>query len=168
MFVYTLLYLLIPLSAERWLMVERNTDIFHNMDTTPLQIQTDSQLGSGESLFLQFHDSRMRIEIRFSDIVSVTAKDCVVRKEITLSEEQPVVWTIVRNTTERFMKILQNGEEVLFFDYSKNGDCNNHTWDDGSDITNFKFLVMSRKFDNASDAYRAMPTGTFIEIKSPK
>ena len=159
MFIYTLLYLLLQLTAQEWQQVKRETVISHNLDTTPLQIVTNTKTGAAEEVQLEFDPAsgyRKRIILEFSAKTYVTVRDCVWRKEVGLPEKLPVVWTIFRNTKTHVMRILQNSDEVVSLDYSSSGSCKDRSeWNDGRRILEFTF----KSEDNASDTYRAMPTG---------
>ena len=157
----TKLLLIVAVSSEEWLSIQRGVRVDVNLDDTPLQILTNSTVGDGEFVRLSFVDSfRKKIYIEFGEGVYVTVRECVEKQKIDLLDEQPIVWTLVRDREEEVMRLLQKGVEVFVVDYSSQGPCSNlHAWGNEEDMSYFKFMSQEKQRDSASDAYRPLPIG---------
>ena len=157
----TKLLLIVAVSSEEWLNVQRGVKVNINLDDTPIQILTNSTLGDEEIVRLSFVDRfRKKIYIEFGEGVYVTVRECVNNQKITLLDEQPIVWTLVRDREEEVMRLLQKGVEVFVVDYSSHGPCSDvNPWGNDEDMSYFKFMSQEEQRDSASDAYRPLPTG---------
>ena len=157
MVLHVIQLLLVAVSAGDWLSVPRGEHVQIDVNSTPLQILTNSSIGDEQFVRVIFAgESRNKFDIGFTEKVYVEFTVCTTEQEITLPEKQPVVWTIVRKNEEQVMSLLQEGQEVSSLDYSPGGPCpGNSEWGIDDKMSFLKF----RHLDNASDAYRALPTG---------
>ena len=120
-----------------------------DLEGTPLQIKTDSALGSGERIWMPTYGDNFvsGISITFSAQVEYSIYNCE-----SDSFMPPVVvdkiWTITK--TETALIITCNGVEVVndLFADSSNSDCD-PTW--GKDVEQ---ILFSSPQDTASDFYR--------------
>ena len=127
-----------------------------NLEGTPLQIKTDSALGSGEEIrVLQYgKDGRWIgwMGLRFSSQIQYRIYYCNSFRDLTWqpSAEVEKIWTITK--TETALTITCNGVEVLnyLFAESLENSCVT-TWGDDV-VENIEF---DNNEDTASDFYKA-------------
>ena len=122
------------------------------METTPLQIKTDSVTGSGDLIDVNFANADANaaggVMIYFNDQIEYKLKHCTESKNIltNVPTDKNKEWTIYR--TQDSVKIECNGFEVLDFKMSA---CANSHYVYETDIALVNFPVT----DTASDFYRA-------------
>ena len=145
---------------------ERNQDINFDIRSTPLQIQADSDIGSGHLIWPQFFDtatSQLRgisIYLKSPPIFSIGY--CTSKAEIPLNKlgsDKNRIWTIVIDSTR--IKLSCNGELIIDYDaqLSSNQECR-EKWSFGA--SNLRFGDNFEEMDNASDFYREYTTGKEI------
>jgi hypothetical protein len=138
--------------------------INYDLEAHPLQIKTDSVVGSGEVVIVKLyaaagsHGSFIAgIKLLFNNPPKYYIYYCTSSYTpfpVTLPVEQDKVWTITE--TANAMKVKCNGEEVLNYLFSESADTRCVTkW--SQDVEQIKFPS-----NTASDAYRAQP-GTYTQ-----
>eukprot|EP00116_Pleurobrachia_bachei_P005144 sb/3465406/ len=140
-----------------WTAVERNVTIPWELEATPLQIKTDSTLGSNDLIYVMMYDEDVvfigNVGVKFSSPMQYLIVFCTIWTDLPV--EPPVevnkVWTITK--TETGLIITCNNVEVL-----------NYLFADSSFITCVPNLggyvvekIMFYSSDKASDFYRAVP-----------
>ena len=89
-------------SISVWIKPERTTSDLMNMKVAPLQIKTDSSIGSGDVIDVQFTDMGVYpsggVEITFSDPMTVQFKRCT---------ETPITLTNVPAGDERVWNVYR-------------------------------------------------------------
>ena len=143
-----------------------NAVYFYDMDTTPLQIKTDSAVGSQEQL--HFASSladeglswKVIVKVLFSDPIQYKLSWCneFSNFSVDLPAEQNKIWTITETATT--VKIACNEVEVMTytFSYSTMNDCVKR-WATDSAVIRF-----GGSHDTASDEFRAEPGIHFKHI----
>ena len=152
------------LSDIDWTAVgERNQEINFDIRSTPLQIQTDSEIGSGHMIWPRFFDtatSQLRgISVYLESPPIYSIGYCTSRAEIPLNKlgsNKNRIWTIELDS--RRVKLSCNGIQIFDYDpqLSDSQDCREN-WSLGASI--LKFGANSEEMDNASDFYREYTTG---------
>ena len=101
-----------------WAAVERNKKIEFNLESTPLQIYTDSEIGSGEKLWVQFSDSTGDvfggISVDFTSQPTYSLGYCDSQVQISPTKLGPNinrVWTIVKWGTN--VKLYCGGVQIF-------------------------------------------------------
>ena len=140
-----------------WGSVERDSRLEFDLGTYPLQIETESLLGSGEKIVLRFWGEGNTIgdiTIEFGVEVTYSISSCTSTqmKFNSLPEDDNKVWTIRK--TENSLTIECNDALVLeyLFASSENSQCNSN-WSQDIDT------IMFQSLDTASVRYRAVGTG---------
>ena len=123
-------------------------------------MQTDSEIGSGDRIFLLFYDGADEtfrgIILDFKSTLTVDIRYCPDdQNEISpskLGTDKIRIWTIILENLN--IKILCNGIEIIDYDPQNSGSeqCGNR-WNFGG--SQFKFS----SDDNSSDLYREYTTG---------
>eukprot|EP00116_Pleurobrachia_bachei_P002407 sb/3462669/ len=139
-----------------WTAVERGTDIPWDLEATPLQIKTDSTLGSGEEIRVRMIDNNGSyigiVIVRFTSTMQYLIEHCITGIE-DLPVQPPVevdkIWTITK--TETTLIITYDNVEVLnyLFADSSAGSCATE-W--GGDVVE---EIRFGTGDTASDFYIA-------------
>ena len=139
--------------------VERGTDIPFDLESTPLQIKTNSATGSEEKIRVVTYMSDGKflggVKVKFSYPMEYAIAYCT--GWITFPTQPPdkvdKIWTIRKTATT--LNIEGNGVEVLDYHFSDSSksECVPR-W--GGDVVG-KIMFLSN--DAASKNYRAMPTG---------
>nr|AFK75450.1 putative secretory peptide-40 [Pleurobrachia bachei] len=140
-----------------WTAVERNdVKIPWDLEETPLQIKTDSTLGSYDKIILKMYDkdgtSTSRLGVKFSSPIEYDISSCT-SDFLDLPVQPPVevekIWTITKTETALIIKC--NGVEVLnyLFADSSNSKCITR-W--GVDVVE---QIRFKQNDTASDFYRS-------------
>ena len=89
---------------------ERNREIQFDINSTPLQIHTDSEIGSGDLmwvLFLANPEGAVGISVGFDSTPNYHIGSCLIRTKIAtekLGEHDDRVWTIEKHDTR--LKLL--------------------------------------------------------------
>ena len=134
--------------------------IDYDLETYPLQIKTDSVVGSNVQIAVLLYtvDNTYisTIQLYFSNTIEYHISDCSSWTTLTnVPEEQNKVWTLTKTTTS--LTIHCNDVEVLnyVFSVSSDSDCVSKY---SQDVEKIWF----HSSDTASDWYRKKPTGMFI------
>ena len=132
--------------------------IEYDLQEHPLQIKTDSAVGSGEKVIVQLYTAEevliSSILLNFSATPQHYISYCTSSSSfpVDLPEEQNKTWTITKTATA--LKIECNDAEVLNLVYSESN------YDSSSCVTRYSWDVEKIKFtssDTASDEYRQEP-----------
>ena len=140
----------------------RDTNIDFDIESTPLQIQTDSVLGSGDVMRVRFVDvsidNSIGVRITFSDPPTYGVADCETGTSFNLPDKEMYrIWTFKK--LDGTLQLLCNGLEVFNFNYTDsttNGDCSDN-WPDN--FSHIKFASGPGVSDTASDIYREFRSG---------
>ena len=150
---------------------ERSQNIQFDINSTPLQIYTDSEIGSGDIMWVQFltdSENGAGISVRFDETPNYHIGGCTTnRPKIQLDklgEDNDRIWTIEKHGTR--LKLLCNGVEIFDYDTqtSNENDCKNR-W--SIDFTRMRFAdytgttINDGLKDTASDLYRKQTTGKY-------
>ena len=128
-----------------------------DLETTPLQIKTDSELGSGESVFVNVFNNAGsgigHVHVNFSSPMKYRIKHCI-GSYTDLPVQPPVevekIWTIIK--TETAIIITCNNVEVVSYLFADSSESNCATKWDGDIVEKIRF---SGLYDTSSDFYRA-------------
>ena len=142
---------------------ERNQEINFDIRSTPLQIQTDSEIGSGHRIRLGlFHDAiedgrGMHVKLNSPPVYGIGY--CLNDIEIPLNKlgtDENRIWTIELDSTR--VKLFCNGIQIFDYDpqLSESQECR-EKWSLGASI--LKFVHNQWGTDTASDFYREYKTG---------
>ena len=148
---------------------ERGQKIEFDINSTPLQLYTDSEIGSGDVMWVQFTQSNSEmvvgISVKFDSEPSYHIGKCVTeRTEIPknkLGENKNRNWTIEKKG--RRLKLSCNGVEIFNYDTesSEIWQCRAR-WSKDYDSFRFRDDDDITKKDTASDLYREYTTGNSI------
>ena len=141
---------------------ERNQDINFNIRSTPLQIHTDSDIGSGDRMWTRFFDPDGGGRGIFLPLYSSPYYDigfCQDDIEIPLDKlgtNKNRIWTIELDSSR--VKLSCNGIQIFDYDpqLSDSQECR-EKWSLGASI--LKFGKNTWEEDTASDFYREYITG---------
>ena len=135
--------------------------IDYDIEDNPLQIMTDSVVGSEDLLRVGFYTQDDTYSgdmyVKFTDPPQYWIGYCNADwVTFTAPEEQVRTWTITK--TETSVVLACNGVEIVnyLFSESTRDVCVSY-W--SRDATKMKFRSNSNGIDTASDKYRAKPTG---------
>ena len=152
------------LTVTGWIAVQRNVYIDYDINTTPLEIRSDSELGSGDQVLVYFYTSRRDyaggVWFRLTSPPQYYIYFCnyFTNFPTDLPTARVKVWriTVIRSSGKSGLQILCNGEEVLntVLSYSV---CTSSSWNTywNKDIAKIEFL----SFDSMSDYYRPYRPG---------
>ena len=150
-----------------WLWKEtgaRNTNIDFDIESTPLQIQTDSVLGSGDVMWIRFvelnSDTGPGITIKFSDPAYYAIGRCGDETFTLPGTEKYRVWTFTKQ--DNTLQLLCNGVEIYSLNYLESGASDECKTMWSKDFGRMIFSSSSAEnglVDNASDFYRQLGTG---------
>ena len=136
--------------------------IDYDIETYPLQIMTDSVVGSEDLIRMRFFNESEAgaggFRVKFADPpqykIGWCSTDWVTFTNIP--EEQVRTWTITKTDTSVILAC--NGVEIVnyLFSESTTDDCVSYWSRDG---VKMKFMSEIDDIDTASDKYRAKPTG---------
>jgi len=145
-----------------WTDVTRDGKIDYDLEAHPLQIKTDSAVGSNEEVYVYFYTADGSYIIGYIRLMFYNSPKYFIYYctssatpfSVTLPVEQDKVWTITK--TASALKVECNGVEVLnyLFSESTKAECVTK-W--SKDVEQIRFA-----FDTASDAYWAQP-GTYTQ-----
>ena len=145
---------------------ERDVYIDYDIETYPLQIMTDSVMGSEDWLYVTFYQAdgsvKRGIKVKFTAPPSYWIGHCSSNEAtFTAPEEQVRIWTYTMTDTSLILAC--NGVEIVnyLFSESTRDECVSQWIRDAGKI---KFRSDSEGTDTASDKYRAKPTGKSIVI----
>ena len=143
---------------------ERNRKIQFDLNFTPLQIYTDSKIGSGDVMWVQFFASSggVGISVRFDSTPNYYIGLCVQRTVIpqnNLGKDNDRIWTIEKHGTR--LKLLCNGVEIFNYETetSSENDCKDRWTLDFIKIRFTDNTANNGNMDTASDLYRQHITG---------
>ena len=98
----------------------RNAIIDISLDVTPVQVQTDSAVGSGDILWVRFvehsTDNGPGVQIIFSDPPTYSLGYCAHNYEFTMPAGPERVWKISKEDGR--IKLVSNGDVIFDIDYS--------------------------------------------------
>ena len=144
---------------------ERNEYIDLDLESTPLQVLTDSEIGSGELLWVQFADLSKSsgkgggISLYFEYQPKYDLGYCESRVHIPVNKlgtDKIRIWTIKKENTR--MKLYCNGVEIFDIETqtSTKSDCRTHWL---FDCAKMRFASTNEGADTASDFYRKYKSG---------
>nr|AFK75430.1 putative secretory peptide-20 [Pleurobrachia bachei] len=156
---FLILISLLALSSATaaWNPVVRDTFIPFDLESTPLQIKTDSTAGSEEQIWVRTYTADGSlvggVGLKFTSSIQYAIGFCNNNLWVSLPvqppEEVDKVWTIRKNTTA--VSIECNGVEVLNYQLSESSDTRCvSTW--GGDVV--EKIMFHSSLDTASDSYR--------------
>ena len=138
------------------------TDVIeYDLEENPLQIKTDSVVGSGELVLVVLYTdqeeyiSDIRLDLSSSATPKYKIQPCTPPTifPVDLPVEQDKIWTITKTATA--LKIECNDVEVVDYLYSDSSDSRC--------VTRFsqdiEKIIFPSDYDTASDEYRQEPTG---------
>ena len=142
---------------------ERNVYIEFDLETTKLQVLTDSVIGSKDLTWIQFLDSSVSrgkgggISIHFETQMRYSLGYCQANNipHNKLGTDRNRIWTIEKVETR--MKLFCNEEEIFDIETNSEDDGCRTRW--SFDCAKIKFTSSSYEIDNASDLYRKFKTG---------
>jgi len=158
----------IPFATSEWIATgERNVDIVYEIETNPLQILTDSVVGSEDLIRVGFFSedgSGGAVFVKFTDPPQYAIGWCIHPDWVTFTNmpvEDTRVWTITKTATS--LALVCNGVEIFnyLFSESTNSACVTR-W--SGDMVTIRFMSSDNVVDTASDKYRAKPTGNFLQL----
>ena len=149
-----------------WRLVEKGTNIDIDLDVTPVQIKTDSRVGSGDRLWVRFversTDNGPGISVFFTDQPTYELGYCTSQPQFVnfnmpaATDNHVRIWTITK--TDNKIK-LQCNETVIFdINYKTNTEICKSFW--SLDFGQMKF----QSEDTATNFYRPHLRGKFIFI----
>ena len=148
-------------SLLAWTPVEHGVQIPFDLESTPLQIKTDSLNGSEDEVRIALHDNDesepfiARIHLYFESAIRYRVSKCQSypnRFPTEPPDDVEKIWTFTKTST--VLNISCNGVEVLNYVFSESvlgGKCANF-W--SRDVE----TILFDDADNATDSYRAKPT----------
>ena len=144
--------------SSDWTAVTKSQNIDFDLETTPLQIETDSMVGSGDLLWVRFNplnsDSGPGMKIWFHDSPSYYIGYCSSENTVFTipSTENHRIWTFRKSSTT--VQLLCDTKQIfkLNFADSSSQDCKNK-W--SLDTAYIQF----QSTDKASDSFRQRPKG---------
>ena len=133
-----------------------------DLEATPLQIKTDSALGSGEMINVRLYDkdgSDNFVTVKFSSSIQYRIYRCTNQRDLPVQPPVEVdkIWTI--NKTETALIITCNNVEVLNFLFA-DGSGNDCVTKLGGDVV--EKILFHDFYDTASDFYRAGKARIFL------
>eukprot|EP00116_Pleurobrachia_bachei_P003983 sb/3464245/ len=148
-----------------WSPVVRKTFIPFDLESTPLQIKTDSTIGNGDRIavvtFKEDESAMGELFMEFTEPMEYMIRYCMIEDKMDRTKWLPLpaqppgemdkIWTIRKTPTD--LSIECNGVELLNYQFSDSSyDSCVSTW--GGDIVD---KIMFGMADKASDSYRAKP-----------
>ena len=149
---------------------ERNRIIQFDINSTPLQIYTDSEIGSGDVMWVQFMGSgnTVGISVILDSTPNYRIGYCINKpteiQKNRLGENKNRIWTIEQHGTR--WQLFCNGVKIFDYDTqtSNDEDCRDR-W--SSDFTTMRFRQKTNYTgrmgdkDTASDLYREHTIGIY-------
>ena len=138
---------------------ERGVYIDYDIETYPLQIMTDSVVGSEDLVWVQFYtddgSDSVGIDVKFTDPPQYDIGYCTGWITFTVPEEQVRTWPITKTATSLIFAC--NGVEIYNYLFSESTDnqCLPQWSKDAAKI----YFTSS---DTASEEYRTQPSGKWI------
>ena len=137
----------------------RDTVIPFDLESTPLQIKTNSTAGSGEQIVVSTYTADKSnigaVYVKFSSPVKyyISYCDSWIVLPVQPPDEVNKIWTIQKTVTT--LNIECNGVEVLNYQFNNSGESQCEPKWGGDVVDEIKF----GNLDTASDSYRAKPAG---------
>ena len=149
-------------TSGNWTVVHPEVDL----ETIPLEIKTDSTIGSGDKVDVRFYTSGGEtvgpVRIHFSSTPEYFIIYCTnpwTNFPVSLPTDVEKVWRITLNRNSGIRLLIHcNNVEVLNFPMS-DSTCSNSDWSTYWSRTVGNFLFWSPSSDTASDCYRAGQSG---------
>ena len=155
------------LTLTGWKVVQRDVDLHYDIETAPLELQTDSVLGSGDYVWVYFKDSQGQwaggVLVSFTSTPKYVIAWCYgwYNFPTTLPTATVKVWriTVIRSSDIVSVQIHCNEEEVLnnVVSYSTCGTYWTRYW--SRDVVQIYFHPDWA--DTASDYYRPYSPGNY-------
>ena len=152
------------LTMTGWIAVQRNVYIDYNLGTNPLEIRSDSELGSGDRVSMYFYTSQgedaggVWFKLTYTPEYYIINCDYWPYFLADLPTARVKVWriTVIRSSGIIGLQILCNGEEVLNTVLSDSV-CTYSSWNTywNRDIAKVQFHY----YDTLSDYYRPYQPG---------
>ena len=143
-----------------WSPVLYDVRIPFDLESSPLQIKTDSTAGSGEKIRIETYTAAGQwlgqVIVEFTSPMKYNIYYCADWTSLPVQPPDEVnkTWTIQKTATA--FSIECNGVEVLNYKFGDSSKTNCITrW--GGDVVDK--IMFNASFDTASDSYRAKPTG---------
>nr|AFK75455.1 putative secretory peptide-45 [Pleurobrachia bachei] len=118
-----LLFLVLLFTTEAWSPVVRNTFVPIDLESTPLQIKTNSAAGSGEWIYFDVYTADAqyiaRVQVRFESQIRCYISSCTsggTNFTVQPGDEVEKTWTFRKTTTVLIIEC--NGVEVLNYKFS--------------------------------------------------
>ena len=145
-----------------WEAVQRKIKTEYDLENSPLQIRTDSVIGSDERVSLQLLTSQEKyaggINIRFSSPPIYWLGYCLHQTNFPsdLPSETDKVWQITfsRSSGAIRVTILCNDKEIVNMVLSDTT-CTRSEWSTKWDINKTVAIILFQEIDTASDYYRS-------------
>eukprot|EP00116_Pleurobrachia_bachei_P005395 sb/3465657/ len=143
----------LPRPQLLWKAVERGVRISWDLEGTPLQIKTDSSLGSGDMFYVNMYGAG-NVQVKFSSNYRYKIQNCNYEtdlpKQPPVSEEVDKIWKFTK--TETALIISCNDLEVLNYVFKANYAA---SWCDGAWSGDKVGEISFHSGDTASDFYLA-------------
>lgn len=142
-----------------WITVQRDVEITHDLEKTPLEISTNSEISSGESIYVKFLTDQSfsagGLLIKLSGTPSYIIVACkTVDVTSTLPTKKEKIWRITLTRAEpEVIRLRMHCNDVEMFDFVlSDTTCDVTEWKTtwNRDVGKIKFLTS----DAASDFYR--------------
>ena len=148
-------------------MAEKERKINFDINSTPLQIQTDSVLGSGDILFVRFigqnSGGSVGIDVIFTDPPTYDIGYCGTRTDLIMpGTEKYRIWTFQKENNT--IQLLCNGVEIYNLNYAEYSDDKNCIVRWSLDFTHLRFVKSASLTDTASDFYRPYTKGNLVGL----
>ena len=135
-----------------------NTLMNFDIDSTPLQILTDSLIGSGDAMRPAFvgevAEAGSGLMISFTDPPAFAIGNCTNLAAFTLlGTDKYRIWTIIKH--KNTLQVLSDGVEIFNFNFTESHDNCRRMW--SQDFDRIQFLSA----DTASEYFRNLPDGKF-------
>eukprot|EP00116_Pleurobrachia_bachei_P006987 sb/3467249/ len=146
--------LLLTATVTAWNPVVRGTYIPFDLESTPLQIKTDSTAGSKE--LIKVNTNSGAVFVKFTSPIQYGIDYCAGYTTLPVQppDEVDKIWTIRKTATA--LSIECNGVEVLNYQFSDGSSSYCVAYWGGDVVEKIAFL---NYYATASDSYRAKPTG---------
>ena len=141
-----------------WKAAGKKTRKHFDIESTPLQVQTDSALGSMDVMRVRFlklsTTTGARVEVTFSDPPTYTISSCGINNVIfnMPGGEKHRIWTFIKH--DRTLQLLCNGVEIFNLNFGESANECREMW--SLDFEEIKFSKnVDGVADTASDFFRA-------------
>ena len=157
-------------TSDDWTAVQRGTiDIPLDLENTPLELRTNSTLGIKDKVVVMFCTTQIEgaggLQIYFTSTTQYFITYCSSSRTnfpSNLPSEVDKIWRITLDKTAGIrLQIHCNGVEVVNILLSDNT-CSSSRW--GKNWSRDVEIIYFFPYDTASDYYRAVQTGTCIQL----